>query len=379
MKRFVVLILVCLLASSSVAIERNTPSQKVYVTAVDTSTNALKTGDATNITAYVSIDGGALTPLTDTSATEVSSTNAPGTYEFDLTQAETNGISLLFTAKSTTANVAVVPRFIATTLHNLPILSAVNWGDHQDDDQIQNFQFSTPGTLTGATIVLYKDGSTDEITTATTLTPNFDGIVGLNNLAVNFADTNITIGTFEAVLTAGTVNGASVAGQSPGSFSVERYADDEAVAQAVLTAIDARLMSIDAVLNANTFFGSALPVEAWIDFATEGYSSDENKIVGIADNGILSSTFDPTTGLAPITSATAQAGTTTSITLAAASSSAVSEFYRYRKIYLVSGTGLGQASTITGYDGTTKVATVSPAWVVAPDATTVYVILPGGP
>lgn len=74
-----------------------------------------KTGDAANITAYVQIDGGAVTALGDTSASELSATNAPGSYQFDLTQAETNGNILLFTAKSGTANIVLYPVRIDTT------------------------------------------------------------------------------------------------------------------------------------------------------------------------------------------------------------------------------------------------------------------------
>lgn len=88
---------------------KNVSGQKVKLFAFDYSTGAPKTGDAANLTAYVAKDGGSTTALTDTSATEVSSTNAPGVYEFDLSQGETNADRLDFTCKSSTANVAIVP------------------------------------------------------------------------------------------------------------------------------------------------------------------------------------------------------------------------------------------------------------------------------
>lgn len=93
---------------------KNVASQKLDIFVYDGSTGAPKTGDAANITVYVSIDDGTLTALTDTSATEVSSTNAPGTYRFDLSQAETNGNKLTFTGKSSTANIYVVPQTLYT-------------------------------------------------------------------------------------------------------------------------------------------------------------------------------------------------------------------------------------------------------------------------
>lgn len=87
---------------------KNTASQKLIVFAFDSTTNTPKTGDAANLTAYVSKDYGAVTVLGDTSATEMDSTNAKGYYLFDLTQAETNADCLMFSAKSSTSNIVVI-------------------------------------------------------------------------------------------------------------------------------------------------------------------------------------------------------------------------------------------------------------------------------
>lgn len=82
--------------------------QKLTVYAFDSTTNLPKTGDAANITAYVNIDDAGTNVLADTSAAENSSANAAGFYTFDLAQAETDGNKLLFSAKSTTANIVVI-------------------------------------------------------------------------------------------------------------------------------------------------------------------------------------------------------------------------------------------------------------------------------
>lgn len=74
----------------------------------DSATNLPKTGDAANITAYVSKDYGAVTVLADTSATEMDATNAKGYYLFDAAQGETNGDCLMVSAKSTTSGIVVV-------------------------------------------------------------------------------------------------------------------------------------------------------------------------------------------------------------------------------------------------------------------------------
>lgn len=78
-----------------------------------------------------------------------------------------------------------------------------------------------------------------------------------------------------------------------------------------------------------------------------------------------------------IESGKAQGGTSTTITLAA-SASALDGFYRHQVIVIVGGTGQGQARMVDSYDGTTKIADVTPdnedPWVVAPDDTSEYEI-----
>jgi len=81
---------------------------KFIVFAFDATTNVPKTGDAANITVYVSKDYGAVTALTDTSATEMDATNAPGYYLVDAAQSETNADCLLVSGKSSTSNVKVI-------------------------------------------------------------------------------------------------------------------------------------------------------------------------------------------------------------------------------------------------------------------------------
>lgn len=93
---------------------KNVASQKLTLLAIDTSTGAPKTGDSANITAYVSKDDGVVTVLGDATATELDATNAPGLYAFDLTQGETNADKLVFSGKSSTANIKIVPMTVYT-------------------------------------------------------------------------------------------------------------------------------------------------------------------------------------------------------------------------------------------------------------------------
>lgn len=101
---------------------KNVASQKIALLAVDSATGRPKTGDAANITAYVSKDWGAVTALGDTSATQMDATNAPGVYLWDLTQAETNADVLHFTGKSATSGVDIVPLLAYTFPANFSAL-----------------------------------------------------------------------------------------------------------------------------------------------------------------------------------------------------------------------------------------------------------------
>lgn len=74
----------------------------------------------------------------------------------------------------------------------------------------------------------------------------------------------------------------------------------------------------------------------------------------------------------------AAGGTSNTITLNALASSG-DNVYRGQLVFIRSGTGADQSALITAYNGTTKVATVDPNWVVAPNATSGYVILPNSP
>lgn len=87
---------------------KNGSGQKFIVFAFDSTTNKPKTGDAANITAFVSKDFAAPAALIDTSATEMDATKAPGYYLFDAAQAETNADVLLVSGTSTTTNIVVI-------------------------------------------------------------------------------------------------------------------------------------------------------------------------------------------------------------------------------------------------------------------------------
>jgi hypothetical protein len=95
--------------------KKNQPGQSITLLAIDTLTGTPKTGDAANLTAYVSKDDGAVAALGDTSALELNATNAKGLYSWSLTQAETNAEKLVFSGKSTTLGIELVPEVVYPT------------------------------------------------------------------------------------------------------------------------------------------------------------------------------------------------------------------------------------------------------------------------
>lgn len=97
------------------------------------------------------------------------------------------------------------------------------------------------------------------------------------------------------------------------------------------------------------------------------------KVVGLTGkagqlrNGVIETTVD-------VIADTAQAGTSTTMTLSADASD-VDDFYVGGRLTITGGTGTnGQYREIIDYNGTTKVATVSSAWSVSPSSNTTYTI-----
>jgi hypothetical protein len=107
---------------------------------------------------------------------------------------------------------------------------------------------------------------------------------------------------------------------------------------------------------------SANAIATW-DLARSGHTTAGT--FGEAANAIVAS--DAYTG------GTAQAGASTTITLASdAPSFTIPSGNGGFLIVLISGTGVGQQATITAYNTSSKVATIAGTWKTTPDSTTVY-------
>lgn len=76
-----------------------------------------------------------------------------------------------------------------------------------------------------------------------------------------------------------------------------------------------------------------------------------------------------------VTTGLSAGGGVSSITLSGTAST-IDNTYRDMMIVIPSGAGAGQARRCTAYVGATKVATVEPAWITAPDSTSAYMVYP---
>lgn len=73
----------------------------------------------------------------------------------------------------------------------------------------------------------------------------------------------------------------------------------------------------------------------------------------------------------------AQEGADSSITFRSAAS-AIDDTYSGSVVAIIASIGEGQSRLITGYNGTTKIATITPAWQTNPTSESIYVVMPYG-
>lgn len=90
-------------------------------------------------------------------------------------------------------------------------------------------------------------------------------------------------------------------------------------------------------------------------------------VADIAASKITNATIHADTGLRIIHGGLCEGGASGSITLDAGASS-VNDFYKGTRIHLIGNTGIGQSRLCTGYNGSTKVATIEPNWITNPQA-----------
>ncbi len=284
----------------------------------------------------------------------------------------------------------------------------------------------------------YENVDLTQITAGITLGVDHDGVTGLHMLTIVATGANgyETGKDYNLVITTGTVGGVSVVGEVVGGFTIGRTS--AAVAGDAMTLTDAatseqlvddvwdevltgathnvtnssgkRLRQIEAafVLHAGTAQAgtvNTITLDAGASAINDFYNHQRvviTEATGLAQAAIIvayngttkvatvapswTTTPDATsvfeiepaishaeTGWATLAVGLAQAGAATTITLAA-DASATADFYKDAVIVIEDGTGLGQSRVCSAYNGGTKVATVTEAWDVNPDATSEYVV-----
>lgn len=187
-----------------------------------------------------------------------------------------------------------------------------------------------------ADVKLYKNGSSTErsSTSGWTMTSPFDAITGLHLLTIDLSD-NTDAGFYAA--------GA-------------RYA---------------------AVLSPDETVDGQTVVKVLAVFSIGPVSANVTQWLGTAVATPVTAGVPTVADVANVRRATAQAGSSSSITLDA-SASATTDFYVDQTVTILSGTGAGQTRMIRSYNGTTKVATITPNWQTNPDSSSVFLLLPTG-
>jgi len=148
------------------------------------------TGDASNITANIRIDGGAANAIDDTNPTELED----GFYVFDVTATETNGDLLLICPESASSDVIVIgaPAVVHTVAPNFNALGIESDGDLTKVNTLNGHTAQTGDTYTlanGSTGFVAIDTVVDSILvdTGTTLPATLSNI----ETKVDTVDTNV--------------------------------------------------------------------------------------------------------------------------------------------------------------------------------------------
>lgn len=173
-----------------------------------------------------------------------------------------------------------------------------------------------------------------------------------------------------ASIASNAITSAKIATDAIGSAQIADGAIDAAtLATGTITAAKFAAGAIDAAAIAADAIGSSELATTAVDEIVDAVWDE------LTSGHVASGSFGQ--ALFRIRTGTAQAGANGSITLDG-SASATDDFYKNGLIVLSAGTGANQARTISGYTGSSKIATVTPNWVTNPSSDSVFVILPAG-
>jgi hypothetical protein len=282
---------------------------------------------------YVSKDDGAVVAIAAASGvpTEIDATNAKGCYKIALAQAETNADKLLFSGKSSTANVVVAPAVIYTLPPNFTKVPI----DSGTGAVSSNPILWTGGTIPAPATAGIPDMNVKNYNNHTAVTdPN-------NYPSVNVVD-----------------KGGVAAFGAAGYFGIDWSQITNPT-------------SSQPNVNVSYWFGNPVP------------SPNQAGVPLVDVKYWLGSIVIASTPGVPVAnasrSATCQTGSTASTLKLDASASATNNIYNGSQASIISGTGAGQTGRVVfSYVGSTRVASISPNWAVTPDNTSVFALTPAG-
>jgi len=282
-----------------------------------------------------------------------------------------------------------------------------------------------PTVLTGSPVIsAYVGNGLTQITAGITLTADFDGVVGLNNVRVVATSGNgfATATNVQLVITTGTVGGVSVVGYVVAQFSIEarsalmsttaaRTLDVSAGGEAgvdwanigspttannlsatnidvdqIVASVSGAVGSVTGLTAATVHsdlddIQSRLPaalVSGRMDSSVGAIAADAITAASIATGAIDADAIaaDAATEIRSLASGTSDSGTTTTM-VDAARTEADTDYWKGQLIVFTSGNIAGQAKVITAFTPATDTITFAPATTQAV-ATQTYEIWPVG-
>lgn len=318
-------------------------------------------------------------------ATEIGAT---GNYYLSLTNTELNQDYLIIQIKSGTAKTQVV---LIRTIVGDPLNIATT--DDGGTINVTGGAVDTVTTTGTATAVTTVNGIASGAITATAIATDAIGAAEIAADAIAAAE--IADGAIDAAtLATDTITAAKIAADA--ITNSELATDAIGAAELAADAIGAAEIAADAIgaaeianstIDAATFAAGAIDAAAIAAAAitsSEFAQSAADLVWGTAARTITGGTITTNsdkTGYALTTlessvqhSGTAQAGAAGTITLAAGAS-ATDDIYKGQIVKIYGGTGAAQSRTITGYVGSTKVATVAWNWTTTPSTDSTYAVI----
>lgn len=269
------------------------------------------------------------------------------------------------------------------------------------------FATGVPTTLAGSPVLsAYVGNSTTEITSGITLTVDFDGRTGTNNVRVVASSGNgfAAQTDVDIVITTGTVGGTSVVGEVVGSFSIEnrtalrptvagRTLDVSSTGEAGIdwanigsptTAVNLSATNIDVDQVVASVSGAVGSVTGAVGSVTGNVGGNVTGSVGsIATGGISEASFATTAGsfmpLGIVRQGTAQAAAASTVTLDAAAAFGDNVLAGAVIAVLGSTQGYWQSASIASNVGSTDVVTIEGTFPVTPSGTLTFKIFAAPP